>query len=74
MRFLEKSKQYLQKRFMKEYIRTLEEKQQQSEGNTVKIPNTGAVVLLKGETKDSAMWKLGQVVSKITGKDGTVHG
>lgn len=51
MRFLEKSKQYLQKRFMKEYIRALEEKQQQSEGNTVKIPNTGAVVLFKGEAR-----------------------
>ena len=30
--------------------------------------------MLKSEGKDKALWKLGQVVSKITGKDGTVRG
>ena len=30
--------------------------------------------MLKGETKDKAMWKLGRVVSKITSKDGRVRG
>ncbi|XP_078361896.1 uncharacterized protein LOC144646227 [Oculina patagonica] len=74
MRFLEKSKQHLRKRFMKEYVHALEERQQKSEGNTEKIPDIGAVVMLKGEAKDKAMWKLGRVVSKITGKDGTVRG
>jgi len=29
--------------------------------------------MLKGEAKDKAMWKLGRVVSTITGKDGTVR-
>ena len=70
---MEKSKQYLRKRFMKEYVHAPREKQQHSEGNTEKMPNTGAVVLVKGEAKDKAMWKLGRVVSKITGKDGTVR-
>ena len=51
MRFLEKSKQYLRKRFMKENVHALEERQQQFEGNTEKIPNTGAVVLFKGEAR-----------------------
>ena len=31
-------------------------------------------MLLKSEGKDKALWKLGRVVSKITGKDGTVRG
>ena len=74
MRFLEISKQHLRKRFIKEYVHALEERQQRSEGNNERIPSTGAVVMLKGEAKDKAMWKLGRVVSKITGKDGTVRG
>ena len=31
-------------------------------------------MLLKSEAKDKALWKLGRVVSKIIGKDGTVRG
>ena len=74
MRFLEISKQHLRKRFIKEHLHVLEERQQWSEGNNERIPSTGAVVRLKGEAKDKAMWKLRQVVSKITSKDGTVRG
>ena len=74
MKFLEKSKQHLRKRFMKEYVHALEERQQRGKGNIEEIPNIGAVVLLKSEVKDKALWKLGRVVSKITDKDGTVCG
>ena len=73
MRFLEISKHHLRKR-RKEYVHAIEERQQGSEENTERITSTGAVVILKGEAKDKAMWKLGRVVSKITGKDGTVPG
>ena len=52
MRFLQKSKEQLRKRFMKEYIHALDEKQHRSTGNIDKTPNIGAVVLLKGDTKD----------------------
>ena len=74
MRFLQKSKEQLRKRFMKEYVHALDEKQHRSTGNIDKTPNIGAVVLLKGDTKDKALWKLGRVVSKISGKDGIVRG
>lgn len=74
MRFLEKSKEQLRKRFMEEYVHALDEKQQRSTGNIGTTPNIGAVVLLKGEMKDKALWKLGRVVSKISGKDGIVRG
>ena len=30
-------------------------------------------MLLKGDKKDKALWKLGRVVSKISGKHGIVH-
>ena len=74
MRFLQKSKEQLRKRFMKEYVHALDEKQHRSTGNIDKTPNIGAVVLLKGDTKGKALWKLGRVVSKISGKDGIVRG
>ena len=74
MRFLQKSKEQLRKRFMKEYVHALDEKQQRSTGNIDKTPNVGALVLLKGDTKDKALWKLGRVVTKIAGKDGIVRG
>ena len=74
MRFLQKRKEQLRKRFMKEYVHALDEKQHRSTGNIDKTPNIGAVVLLKGDTKDKALWKLGRVVSKISGKDGIVRG
>ena len=56
MEFLEKSKQHLRKRFMKEYVHALEERQQRAGGNIEEIPNIGAVVLLKSEAKDKALW------------------
>lgn len=74
MRFLEKSKEQLRKRFMKEYVHALDEKQQRSTRNIDTIPNIGAVVLLKGDMKDKAPWKLGRVVRKISGKNAIVRG
>ena len=73
MSFLQKCKEQLRKRFMKEYIPALDEKQHQSTRNIDKTPNIGVVVLLKGNTKDKVLWKIGRVVSKISGKDGIVH-
>ena len=55
MRFLERSKQHLRKRFMKEYVHAFEERQQRAEENIEKIPNIGAVVLLKSEAKDKEL-------------------
>ena len=57
---------------MKEYVHALEERQQLPTGNISEIPNIGVLVLLKDETKNRALWKLAQVVGKVTGKDGTV--
>ena len=74
MRFLQKSKEQLRKEFIKEYVHALHEKQHLSTGNIDKTPNIGAVVLLKGDTKDKALWKLGRVVSKMSGTDGIVRG
>ena len=74
MRFLQKNKEHVWKRFVKEYVHALEERQQLPTSNIAEIPNTGALVLLKDETKNRALWKLARVVGKVTGKDGTVWG
>ena len=55
MRFLQKSKEHLRKRFVKEYVHALEEKQQPPTGNIAEIPNTGALVLLKANQEKSTV-------------------
>ena len=51
MRFLQRSKENFRKRFLKEYVHALEERQRRSTGVTTKIPDTGALVLMKGERR-----------------------
>ena len=74
MKFLQRSKEQLRRRFLKEYLRTLGERKSSSTAHDAKIPETGAVVLLKGEARDRTLWKLGRVVSRITDRDGEVRG
>ena len=75
MKLLQRSKSKLRQRFMNEYVHALEERQQlSSDKQGVAIPEDGVVVLLKGETKQRAQWKLGRVQGKVTGKDGVVRG
>ena len=74
-KLLQRSKSKLRQRFMNKYVHALEEWQQlSSDKQGVAIPGDGAVVLLKGETKQRAQWKLGRVQGKVTGKDGVVRG
>ena len=74
MKFLQRSKEQLRRRFLKEYVHALGERKSSSTADDAKIPETGAVLLLKGEARDRALWKLGRVVGRITGRDGVVRG
>ena len=58
---------------MKEYVHVLGERQSSSTADDARIQETGAVVFLKGEARDRALWKLGRVVGRITGRDGVVR-
>ena len=71
---MQRSKEQLRRRFLKEYVHALGERKSSSTADDAKIPETGAVVLLKGEARDRALWKLGRVVGRITGRDGVVRG
>ena len=75
MRFLQKSKQYVRKRFMN--VHPLEERQElASKEKRIPhpMPDIGAVVMLKGETKQKAQWKLSRILNKVIGKGETVRG
>ena len=72
MILLQRSKEQLRRRFVKENVHALGERKSNSTADNPKIQNTGAVMLLKSEAKDKALLKLGRVVDTI--KDGVVHG
>ena len=74
MKFLQKSEEYFRRRFLKEYAHEIGEPKSNSTADNPKIPDTRAVVLLKSEAKEKALWKLGRVVGKIIGKDGGIRG
>ena len=72
MILLQRSKEQLRRRFVKENVHALGERKSNSTADNPKIPDTGAVMLLKSEAKDKALLKLGRVVDTI--KDGVAHG
>jgi len=74
MAFLKNSNAQLQKKWVSEYLHALEECQRQFASNSCTIPKKGAIVLLKEDTKNKALWKLGRVVGNVSGKDGIVRG
>ena len=55
MKFLQRNKEQLRRRFLKEYVHALGERKSNSASDNLKIPDTGTVVLLKSEAKDKAL-------------------
>ena len=74
MKFLQRSKKQLRRRFLKVYVHALGERKSSSTADDARNQETGVVVFLKGEARDRALWKLGRVVGRITGRDGVVRG
>ena len=72
--FTRKSKEQLRKRWISEYLYALEERKRQFGGGADIIPKTGAIVLLKEDTKNKSLWKLGRVIASIHGRDAVVRG
>eukprot|EP00794_Sanderia_malayensis_P010114 gene10114-11147_t len=72
--FMKKSKDQLRKRWMGEYLYALEERNRQSGGGADVTPKTGAIVLLKDDTKNKSLWRLGRVIRHIRGKDAVIRG
>ena len=74
MILLKRSKEQLHKRWMREYLYALEERQYKFGKDAVDVPKLGEVVLLKEDTKNKAYWKLGRVMGNICVKDKVVGG
>ena len=72
--FTKKSKEQLQKRWISEYLYALEERKWQFRGGADVTPKTGADVLLKEDTKNKSLWKLGRVIGSIRDRDTVVRG
>lgn len=63
-------KEHLRKRFLREYVYALDERQRSVMQDAENLRKTGES---KGDMKDKAKWKLGKVVHRVTSNDGTVH-
>ena len=76
LRFLEKCKDDIRKRWTKEYLYSLEERNRKTEKTKVRsMPTTGAVVLIKDSIAEKrGRWKLGRIEDEIRGKDGVLRG
>ena len=55
MKLLQRNKEQLRRRFLKEYVHALGERKSNSTSDNLKIPDTGAVVWLKSEAKEEAL-------------------
>ena len=74
MVLLARSKEQLRKRWLKEYLYALEERKHNQNGSDAEIPDIGKVVLSKEDIKNRALWIIGRVMGKISGKDGVTRG
>ena len=76
LRFLQKCKDDIRKRWTKEYLYSLEERTQKKvKANKVRTPTVGALVLIKDSIlQKKGRWKLGRIQAEIRGKDGVLRG
>ncbi|XP_028393614.1 uncharacterized protein LOC114517960 [Dendronephthya gigantea] len=67
---IKRCKEALWNRWTREYIRSLREQHRRAGGEQTPYPTVGEVVIIKGESKNRNMWKLGIVTELIKGRDG----
>ena len=74
MRYIQTCKEHTRKRWLREYIYALEERQRQNNTSGGQIPTKGSVVLITDNSKLKSVWKLGRIEDEVIGKDGVVRG
>ena len=72
-RYLKKCKEAVWSRWSNEYLKELRSRHNIIKGNDLKL-KIGDVVIIKGDERNRAKWKLGIVEEFITGRDGVVRG
>ena len=73
-KFLRRCKQAMWNRWSREYVRSLRERHVNAAGKQAAVARKGSVVIIKDESKNRNLWKLGIVTDLIKGKDGVVRG
>ena len=74
VKFLRRCKQAMWNRWSREYVRSLRERHVNVAGKQAAAPRKGSVVIIKDESKNRNLWKLGIVTDLIKVKDGIVRG
>lgn len=74
LRYLKKCREQLRRRWIKEYLHALDEKQKQEMKRDGSKLKEGRVVLIKDTLKRETQWRIGRIGGKVIGKDGVVRG
>ena len=67
-KFLRRCKQAMRNRWSREYVRNLRERHVNAAGKQAAVPRKGSVVIIKDESKNRNVWKLGIVTDLIKEK------
>jgi hypothetical protein len=73
-KYLQSCKDRLWTRWTNEYLRGLRERHDLTHNEKPNTISEGDVMLIRGDQKNRAKWKIGIVTELITGKDGVVRG
>ena len=73
-RYLKRCKDQLWTRWRNEYLRGLRDQHDLNSSTKGNKLSVGDVVLIKGDERNRAKWKIGIVEKKIIGKDGVLRG
>ena len=75
MRYLKRCRDNVRKRWLNEYLRALQERNNvKSEVKSKAAVSKGSIVLIKDSTKHRANWRIGRIVAEIIGTDGVRRG
>ena len=72
-KYLLRCKEALRKRWRSEYVRALRERHNLKHPGKQADLKRGDIVMIKGEEKNRARWKIGKVTDMIQGRDGVVR-
>ena len=72
--YVKRCKEGLRKRWMREYLYVLKEREKTCTQKQKKMPAVGSLVRLVEDTKNRGTWKTGIIQQEVHGKDGVLRG
>ena len=74
MRYMKRFKEQLRRRWVREYLRALDERKRQQAVPEGTILPTGRVFLINDSLKSKGQWRTGRIERQVNGRDGVVRG